>query len=445
MTSRSTLDPSPSTPGADAAPPAPANTGLARAAVITTYLVAVATPWNGWLFGGLRPGDVLLLLALLLFASTDLGHPWPRLPGWVWAFGAIILVVTVAHEVIPTDPIYLAQRVVVDAAGQRTIEIETNLGVGAKFLVPIVAMPLIFMFAQMHHRLALRRCMIGFTIGSAVSATLALAQVLGVSNLATTLTGVLVSTDRSAGLTVHPNFLATTCVMALPMALWLAARPALRDRVTGSALAVAQLAGVYASGSRGGAAVLVLVALGSFVLIPAYRRILPTVSLLLALGGAFAFVARPGLGKAVLKAVRLGGDDSSVSGSDQVRAEVGAQGIRDFKHSPLDGVGMQVAAEAHNVYIQAMASGGLLLLVGLLVFTVGGLVRSGRQLRTHPLAPPLFVAAFGAAVLASLENSLTDRLAYVPLALCAALGATTTRAGDTDRTADTIVTKGGRT
>ncbi|HEV7206731.1 MAG TPA: hypothetical protein VGN18_19155 [Jatrophihabitans sp.] len=431
MTSRTILDPR--SPSGPALPPAaPHNTGLARAAVVTTYLTAVATPWNGWLFGGLRLGDVLLLLALLLFAGTDLGNPWPRLPGWVWAFGTTILVVTVAHEVIPTDPLFLAQRVVVDAAGQRTIEIATNLGVGAKFLVPIVAMPLIFMFAQQHTANALRRCMIGFATGSAISAGLAVAQVLGVSNLATTLTGVLVSTDRSAGLTVHPNFLATTCVMALPMALWLAARPTLRERLTGSALAVAQLVGVYSSGSRGGAAIMVLVALGSFVLIPAYRRILPTVSLLLALGAAFAFVAQPGLGRAVLKAVRLGGEDSSVTGSDQVRAEVGAQGIRDFKHSPIDGVGLQVAAEAHNVYIQAMASGGLLLLVGLLIFTVGGLVRSGRLLREHPLAPPLFVAAFGGAVLASLENSLTDRLAYVPLALCAALSAVPALSADGD-------------
>ena len=397
--------------------------GLGRAGVVTAYLAAVAIPWNGFFLGGLLPGDLLLLLSLMLFAASDLGRPWPRLPAWAWGFAALIVVVTVAHELLPTDPLYLAQRVVVDAAGNPIPEIHTNLGVGGKYLVPIVGMPMAFAFAQLHSSGALRRLMIAFGVGSGISSFLAFAQVLGVTNLPTQLTGVPIADGRSAGLAVHPNFLATPCVMCIPIVMWFALQPAFRDRVYGVSLGLLQLLGIYASGSRGGAAVTALAVVVSIAIMPVYRRVLPTAALFLSLIGAVAFVASPKLGTAVLKAVRLTGGDTTISGSDYVRSQVGAQGIRDFKHSPIDGVGMQVAAEAHNVYIQAMASGGLLLLAGLILFLGGALVRAARARQVQPLAYPLIAAVFSGAVLASLENSLTDRLAYVPAALCALLPA----------------------
>src|SRR3954471_8403786 len=132
---------------ADAPRPAEESAGgIGRAAVVTTCLAALAIPWNGFFLAGVLPGDLLLLLSLLLFAASDLGRPWPRLPAWAWACGALIVVVTVTHEFLPTDPLYLAQRVVVDAAGNPIPEIQTNLGVGAKYLVPILGMPMAFAF-----------------------------------------------------------------------------------------------------------------------------------------------------------------------------------------------------------------------------------------------------------------------------------------------------------
>lgn len=400
-------------------------TGLSQAALVATYLAAAATPWNGWFIGALLPGDALLLVALLLFLSTDLGQPWPKLPPWAWAFGGMIVLVTVAHELLPTDPLYLAQRLVVDPAGQSIPEIQTNLQVGGKFLVPIVGMPLVFLFARLHDTDAVRKTMISFAAGSAISAVLAEAQVLGVTSLASSLKGqsqqdAATAESRAAGLAVHPNFLAMTCVISIPFAFWLIARMG-RDRVIGLLLLAAELVGIYASGSRGGAAVAVLGVVGSLVIMPTYRRALPIVAFALAGLAAVAFVVQPSIGHSVLKAVRLTGDNSSAAGSDFVRAEVGAQGLSDFKHSPIDGVGMQVAAEAHDVYIQTLASGGLLLLLGLATFIGGGLLRSGSALRSDPAAQALLVASLCTAALASLENSLTDRLAYVPFALCATL------------------------
>jgi hypothetical protein len=331
----------------------------------------------------------------------------------------------VLHEVLPTSQAYLDSRLVVDPAGKRIPEINVNGYVGTKFLVPILILPAVFLFARTHAGKAVRNIMIAYASGTAVSSVLALAQVLGVSNLASQIRGYDVvdglNASRSAGLAVHPNFLGMTCVLSLPFALWLLRNPAGRDRAIGWALLGANLLGVYASGSRGGAAVAVIAIVGSVVVIPAYRRALPTVGLLLALIAGFAFVVKPGIGHAILKALRLTQNNQSATGSDLIRAQVGAQGLRDFRHSPLDGVGLQVAAEAHNVYLQALAAGGLLLLTGLLVFVFGGLSRAASALRNEPAAYPILVSIVCAATLAWLENSLTDRLAYVPLALSAAL------------------------
>jgi hypothetical protein len=395
---------------------------LSQLAVGATYLAAATTPWNGWRLGPLRPGDLFIFLGLLLFAAADLGRAWPRLPTWSWLFGGIILIVTVAHEILPTDPGYLARRVVLDAAGNVGIEIESNLTVGLKFLVPIVFMPFLFALAQQQQADAVRRSAVAFTVGSGISALLGFASNIGLTNFAAGLTGVESPPDRAAGLTVHPNFLATTCVTSVPILLYLALAPRLQTRVFALGLLACQLLGVYASGSRGGASVLVFGALLSFAVIPGYRRLLPTLGFLLGLATVYVFVAKPSLGESLLRAVRLTGNSGdSVSGSNYVRSAVGAQGMRDFWHSPIDGVGMQVAAEAHNVYIQALASGGLLMFTGYLTFVLGGLLRAVAAMRSHPIAYPLFVSAVCGAVLATVENSLVDRLAYVALSLIAVL------------------------
>jgi hypothetical protein len=397
-----------------------ATTGLARIALVFTYVACAATPWNGWIIG-VRPGDAFLLLALLAFFASDIGRRWPVLPGWVLQFGAIIVLVTVLHELLPTDPGYLAQRLVVDPQGIRIPEIQTNLGVGLKFVVPIIGLPLMFGFAYLHDKRALFRSAYAFAVGSAISGLIAFSDKLGVTHLSLSITGIPAASGRAPGLAIHPNFLATTCVLGMPIMLWQVGSPRLRSRISAVLILVALALGVYASGSRGGAAVMAAAVGLSFVLMPVYRRVLPTVALVTASVAGLVFVLNPSVGQSLLRAVRLTGNSGAQSGSDYVRSSVAHQGKLDFLHSPIDGVGMQVAAEAHNVYLQALASGGLLLLVGYLTFVVAGLVKSFRQRKFDPLAYPFFIAALAGAALSTVENALTDRLAYVPLALIAAM------------------------
>ena len=393
--------------------------GLAKIALVFAYAASVATPWNGWIIGGLRPGDAFLLLAVLTFFASDIGRRWPVLPGWVLQFGAIIVLVTVLHELLPTNPGYIAQRLVVDPSGFRIPEIETNLGVGLKFVVPIIGLPLMFGFAYLHDRRALFRSAYAFAVGSAISGLFAFTDAMGFTHLSLSITGIPAAGSRAPGLAIHPNFLATTCVLSMPIMLWQVRSPRLRSRVYAVLTLVALALGVYASGSRGGAAVMAGAVLLSFALMPVYRRVLPTVALVAGGVASVVFVLKPSVGQSMLRAVRLTGSGGDTAGSDYVRASVGHQGWLDFLHSPIDGVGMQVAAEAHNVYLQALASGGLLVLAGYLIFVGAGLLKSFRLRKLDQLAYPFFISALAGAALSTVENALTDRLAYVPLALIA--------------------------
>jgi O-antigen ligase len=208
----------------------------------------------------------------------------------------------------------------------------------------------------------------------------------------------------------------------MPLAIWLMASRSRRDRIIGAICAIGCLLGVYASGSRGGSVCIVFAALATVVFDPRFHKHLGVVVFGLAVLGVVAFVAVPHVGQHILDAVRLTGGNHTAD-SNSVRAEVYKQGIQDVHHSPIDGVGLQVAAEATNVYIQELASGGLLLFLSMQVFTVGGLWVSYRLRPKYDITHALLASLLAAAILNYFEADLTDRFFYVPAALVVALAA----------------------
>ena len=80
-----------------------------------------------------------------------------------------------------------------------------------------------------------------------------------------------------------------------------------------------------------------------------------------------------------------------------------------------------MAEEAHNVYLQALAAGGVILLAGYLIFIFSGVYTVVKAMKYEPLAYPLFVSTVAGALFAVVQAALTDRIAYVPLALISTL------------------------
>lgn len=393
----------------------PASAGMVRAGVYTTYVACFVTPWNGISIGPLRPGDLFTFLAVGILLAADLGRPFPRLPRWTSGFLAVILLVTALHVVLPTDSRFLSSRVVVDARGLLFVETQSNTFVGLKFFVGVLALAWMLSLAGRDAPGSLTRASLAFMLGAAVSSALAFADVALGTHLS-----VYSSSARASGLSVHPNFLAETAALGVPLALWLATRPRLLARVV-ALPAIGLLAlGTYATGSRGGSVAFALAVLATLFVLPPLRRALPLLMLVLGFAATVAFLAFPSVGDALLKALRLT-SSSSVTGSDFVRSLVLHQATLDFQHSPVYGVGMQVSAEAQNVYLQTLAAGGLLLFGAYVLYLVFAASAAVRLVPNADLARPLLVGVGVTGILGFVENALTDRLAYVVPALIAAL------------------------
>jgi hypothetical protein len=390
-------------------------------AAIGALLVATFTvPWNGVHFAGQRPGDVFIFVALMLFIASGVHRALPVLPAWTVQLGAVIVVVAVLHEMVPTDAHYLSQRVIIAGDGARTIEIESSLFVAVKFLVGVVGLPAAFCFAVQRRPEILRWLAIAFVAGVSVSSLVAFSDGRGLTSIGKSVTGVFNGRTREAGLTNHPNFLAASCIIALPLAMWLIVSGGRRTRIFGVITTFSIVLGTFASGSRGGAACLVLAIVATIALDSRFHHQIPTIVFFAGLATFVAFLVFPSFGHVVLNATRLTGG-SSARGSDEARSIVATQGLQDFHHSPIDGVGFQVAAEATNVYVQELAAGGLLLFVGMQIYTLGG-IRSAFMLRqVHDMASALLASLITAAVFNYVEADLTDRFYYVPTALVVAI------------------------
>jgi hypothetical protein len=397
---------------------------LERAGRITAYASAFTLTWNGWFLGPVRPGDLLVLIALMCFVVAAPNRPFPHLPIWVKSLGLAIIVVAMVAIVFPQSPGYFASRIVLDGNGQPTVSTKgtitsANLGVAFKFLVAVLAIPLAYAMAATKDRRAPKRLAVAFTVGAAVSGLVALSGMVGFG-LPAHLLGVPSGGGRQIGLSNQPNYLAAGEVLAAPLAMWLMLEPRKRDRLVGAASLLACIGGVYASGSRGGSGSIVIAVVLGIAILPRARRFAPPAVLagLIAAGGIFAFL--PALGMHILRATRIIGG-SSTSGSNEARSIVAHQGIVDFLHAPIAGVGLQVSWEASMVYLQELAAGGLILFVGMSAYMLGATWVGLRLSRYSHLGPALATSVLAALVLNVFEADLTDRFYYVPVAILVAL------------------------
>lgn len=397
-----------------------------RAAMGAALLACFTLTWNGWYVGPVRPGDVLVLLALLLFLIAEPDRHVQMPPWWIKQLAFVIIIVAVLHILIPTNPHYLEGRTVITASGKPTVSTKgsingADLGVAFKYIVASFAIPVIFTFAAARDRRAPRWLAMTFTVGAAASGWAAMAGKVGLGIITRLVTHIPVGRGRQFGFAFHPNFLAAGLTICIPLAMWMVFSENRRDRLWGYVSLPGLVLGVWASGSRGGAICAGIALVVSVVLLPRARRFAPIILLSIAgvVGATFAIV--PSIGLKILKATRLVSGGASTSGSDTARSIVAHQGILDFLHSPLDGVGLQVATEAQNVYLQELASGGLILFLGMQVYLLASIYYSARLIPRHDLGAAFVGVGIAIACLNVFEADLTDRFYYVPAAILVSL------------------------
>lgn len=389
-----------------------------QVALLSATASALTAPWNAVLIASVRPSDALLVLSLGCFLAVGIDRRLITLPSWLIQLAAVILALTILHEAFPTSPTYLTGRDVFDGLGRPVPEAFTNLGIAGRWLVSLLGIPLMVGFAVGRRRDAARWIAMAYVAGAAVSGFVALADGLGV----TAISPIFIAPGgRQTGLTLQPNHLAAAAALALPICVWLIVQQERRSPIYGASCLTGIIIGLYESGSRGGAGASVFAVVLSLTLMRRLRRKMPLVfsgviSLTLA-----AVVALPALASQVARTTRLSGNAAGVASSNNARELLATQALHDFVHSPLSGIGLQVTLDAHSIYLQLLAAGGVLLLSSMLIFVVGALRTALYMESADECSVALLVSLLAWLAFGTVENGLTDRYLYFPVALIVAL------------------------
>ena len=382
---------------------------VTRIGLLFTLVAAFTTTWGQVYLASLQISDVFLVLALgslipaWLISGTRISLPW-----WVWMPVVALLCCVVTRLMKPIPNVYYAARY------QLLPELlPSDFSKVAIWILALLGVPLCLVICTALEVRALRWVLISFSAGISVSCLIALSDLSGLTNVATSL-GWESNSSRQPGLTSHPNTLGFVCVLTTPLALYFMSSPRRRAATYGIITLVIYCVGVVASGSRGAQVALPLAVLFTLALTP-QRRIL-TARLTFALATAVA------LGAILLVVVlpssftdelfRFGGTGSADQ-SDSDRSVLAKQALGDFTAHPLVGIGIRHITDAHDIYLQVLSAGGIILTVAMAAYWVG-LVRGCVLLRRArvDLAPYLMSSVAVWLVLGVLENEVADRFLY---------------------------------
>ena len=392
----------------------PAGLPTADALVV---LACLMLPWSAVEVHGIPIGDLPLGAGLLLSAVGRL-RARPRVPAPVAIGVGLITLSGVVTSLLPPSHRYLAGRYNPPALLAGTIggvarSTGDLLSLG-KYEASILVLSLALFTARRPARDFLQLCAAAWVVGILISGSVALADHVHVSHLNVSLVGYVNITGREGGLTSQPNNVGVQIAMALPLVVYgiVSARMTV-VRVLSAVGAVLCIGSSYVAGSRGGllGLVLALVVLAAYV--PRLRRPRVVVGSGIVVAGALGLLLLVG-GSALLGRLRLNARASDVAASDSQRESLLRQGLHDAAHSPVHGIGFGYADQAHDIFLQTVAGGGVLFLVGFLLIVGTVLVRQ-RGLGGDPLSRALAASVTVWLVVGLIENQLLDQFLYVPL------------------------------
>ncbi|WP_375477306.1 O-antigen ligase family protein [uncultured Jatrophihabitans sp.] len=387
-------------------------------------LSVAALPWNAVQPGGVPIGDVFLAAAV--FTGTPLlMRGFSRMPAPLWLGSLLVFLSGAICAVFPPGEHYLTSRFQLSQQLLVTLGVTprstANLSSMFKYELGLFVLPLVVLAAAggpaaQPYR---RKLVAAWSAGIFLSQALAYSDRLGLTSVGYSLLGYNDVSGRQAGLSNQPNTLALQSAMCLPIVLyWLAGSRA--SRIRGLILFLGCAAGLYVSESRGAF-------VGAFVALALVPVVWPrarawTGRLLLLFGVAGFYVLLTSGGSKVLAAFRLSGSDTDgTASSDYERAAARAQGFADFRHALVQGIGWGHAGDAHLLYVQLLAAGGVIGAIGVLGY-LGGFVVAGWTgcRKRSALAATMIASILTWLVLGLVENQLTDQWIYVPICVLAA-------------------------
>jgi hypothetical protein len=380
--------------------------------MLLTGAAVAAISWNGFRSGGTSPPDLLLLAAL--FA---VGYCWLQdtirvpLPGWLVGAAVLMLASQLLNQFffVPVPPIDPPPSFTPPGPALVTL---------ARFELAFLIVPIVIgAVASSWRRLNLLANL--WLLSATISAFIATVDGFTGVGLGANITGVDV-VGRPAGLSIHPNTLALTCAMALPIGLLRAAQLKGWGRAAGITASLLLTMSILTSQSRVGLFSLVLAVGLTAMLIPKLRSrvvVIGVVGLVLAV-----LVAPNGnpLGGG-LSRLSGGGDSSQANGQ---RSDQFGDSLHIALGHPVTGVGFTVVADAHVLPLQVWETAGFMGVAALILYSAGAfstgwrLYRDPRLPRGSPALAGALSISFAIWLIAGLlENQIADRYIYVPVGL----------------------------
>jgi O-antigen ligase len=370
--------------------------------------------------------DYLLALSLLITVPMVVVARLPiAVPFWIYVPNFVITVCLLARQFDPTPYSWRSLRIEIQGDNPDSLK-KALIWLAALYVVPFAVIT-----AAAIERRVVEWVMGAYVIGVVSSCGVAMTDTLGLTHIAASLTHIqqIVNPmdyqwgERKAGLADHPNMFGMVCVISLPIVIYFIGRK--RWTWVFGAAFIAVYAGLLISGSRGAQAISLLTVLVSVLCLPNKRTATRTLSVSI----SFMVVAGILLLSTVLSGYRRwflrfagGGTEYESQRSNETRIGLLEQAWSDFRRYPIFGAGLRHISEAHNIFLQLLAAGGVVLAAGMVAY-IFFILRDCWQLSRGGIvfARFLMISIASWLLLGMVQNEIVDRELYFTIGCVAAL------------------------
>ena len=383
---------------------------------IASFLIASFTAtWGGFTIAGLQLADMFLVVTIAAIgAMVVFGDLRFRIPWWIFApvFAILLCLLAMSFDPIP-DAVFSSRY-------QPPFITPDSMTKAAYWIIALVAVPLAAIACSKLDPRAITWILAFFLAGASLSALIALADLTAFTHIAQSI-GYVSNNRRQPGLAVHPNSLGIACVIAAPFAVHF--MNGAKRRWLPTVALVLLFGGALACGSRGTQLILPVAVVFAIIVSPQRKSVIKLLSGFAAVALFVGFFVVQQLVLGFLgEVLRFGGGANT--GGDSERKMLALQALEDFSQYPFFGIGIEHIIEAHNIYLQILSAGGLVLAAGMMTYWFCTLFACWRAGRVGVSAAPfIFISIVAWLVIGAIENQLTDRLLYYTVGCAAALAA----------------------
>jgi len=394
--------------------------GLRRTGALLIVAAATTLPWNGLQFvPGVGIGDLLLLFGMMVLGLGMVDAPLYAVPSPVLVGASAVALAATAAAILPPTEHYLSERFQLTAVVGTSLLQNGGNGINAaKFEVALLVLPFAVGLLSTYSTQWLSRIALAWLLGITISSIVAILDSFGTTHISLALVHNIAE-GRQTGLTAHPNNVGVQAAMAMPLAMFAATNKG-RTRWLGRLAVFALPGAAFVSESRGSIVALPLAAICTATVLEPIRTYLKYI--VAATIASFALIQTPVAAK-FLQQTRLGGSGAiAAQDSNTGRHALFQQGVSDLAHSPIYGIGFKYITNAHVIYVQLLAAGGLFAFVGWCYYVVKIAMDAHKGSGDLTLVRIMLFCTATWLLVGLVENQLTDRYLYVPLAVLVGLG-----------------------